>query len=78
MTSPEARDNVNMAKPKRIYLASPEVFFPTEEHNPIVAEKKRLLRDAGFEVGYMIGQGKPAFGFTLDGRRYQERALTHA
>jgi len=26
-----------------------------------------------FEVGYMIGQGKPAFGFTLDNRRYRER-----
>lgn len=27
-----------------------------------------------FEVGYMIGQGKPAFGFTLDNRLYQQRA----
>lgn len=27
-----------------------------------------------FEVGYMTGQGKPAFGFTLDQRRYRERA----
>ena len=27
-----------------------------------------------FEVGYMIGQGKPAFGFTLDNRHYRERA----
>jgi len=27
-----------------------------------------------FEVGYMIGQGKPAFGFTLDSRHYRERA----
>jgi len=26
-----------------------------------------------FEVGYIIGQGKPAFGFTLDNRRYRER-----
>ncbi|WP_354445679.1 nucleoside 2-deoxyribosyltransferase [Marinobacter sp. MBR-99] len=120
-----------MAKPKRIYLAGPEVFFPEEEHQAIVAEKKRLLRDAGFEgvdpldtalefsdeeakherghriyqanrelmdscnaiianltpfrgisadpgtvfeVGYMIGQGKLAFGFTLDSRLYQQRA----
>ena len=120
-----------MANPKRIYLAGPEVFFPAEEHQAIVAEKKRLLRkaclegvdpldtklafadneakpqrghriyqanrelmdscdalianltpfrgisaDPGtvFEVGYMIGQGKPAFGFTLDSRRYRERA----
>lgn len=120
-----------MAKPKRIYLAGPEVFFPTEEHQAIVAEKKRLLREFGFEgvdpldtvltfsddeakperghriyqanrelmdscdtiianltpfrgisadpgtvfeVGYMIGQGKPAFGFTLDSRYYRERA----
>lgn len=27
-----------------------------------------------FEVGYMIGQGKPAVGFTLDNRLYSERA----
>ncbi|WP_372926818.1 nucleoside 2-deoxyribosyltransferase [Marinobacter sp.] len=120
-----------MAKPKRIYLAGPEVFFPATEHQSIVAQKKRLLREYGFEgvdpldtelafsenqakpergqriylanrelmdscdaiianltpfrgisadpgtvfeVGYMIGQGKPAFGFTLDGRHYRERA----
>ncbi|PXX89520.1 nucleoside 2-deoxyribosyltransferase [Marinobacter vulgaris] len=120
-----------MAKPKRIYLAGPEVFFPAEEHQAIVAEKKRLLREYGFEgvdpldtelafsgneaklrrghrifranrelmdscdaiianltpfrgisadpgtvfeVGYMTGQGKPAFGFTLDRRYYRERA----
>ncbi|MDY6799276.1 MAG: nucleoside 2-deoxyribosyltransferase [Pseudomonadota bacterium] len=120
-----------MAKPKRIYLAGPEVFFPAEEHQAIVAGKKRLLREHGFEgvdpldtelafsddeakpergqqiyqanrelmdscgaiianltpfrgisadpgtvfeVGYMIGQGKPAFGFTLDSRSYRERA----
>ena len=72
-----------MAKPKRIYLAGPEVFFPAEEHQAIVAEKKRLLREVGFEgtdpgtvfeVGYMIGQGKPAFGFTLDSQRYRDRA----
>jgi len=120
-----------MAKPKRIYLAGPEVFFPASEHQFIVAEKKRLLREYGFEgvdpldtelafsdgqakpyrghgiyqanrelmdsceaiianltpfrgisadpgtvyeVGYMIGQGKPAFGFTLDSRHYRERA----
>lgn len=120
-----------MAEPKRIYLAGPEVFFPATEHQAIVAEKKRLLREYGFEgvdpldtelafsenqakpergqriyranrelmnncdaiianltpfrgisadpgtifeVGYMIGQGKPAFGFTLDSRHYRERA----
>ncbi|MGO1501423.1 MAG: nucleoside 2-deoxyribosyltransferase [Marinobacter sp.] len=120
-----------MAKPKRIYLAGPEVFFLANEHQLIVAEKKRLLREYGFEgvdpldteltfsdgqakperghgiykanrelmdscdaiianltpfrgisadpgtvyeVGYMIGQGKPAFGFTLDSRHYRERA----
>ena len=120
-----------MATPKRIYLAGPEVFFPAEEHQAIVAEKKRLLLKYGlegvdpldselassdsetkfrlghriyranrelmdscdaiianltpfrgisadpgtvFEVGYMIGQGKRAFGFTLDNRYYRERA----
>ncbi|MCL7943678.1 nucleoside 2-deoxyribosyltransferase [Marinobacter sp. ATCH36] len=120
-----------MAKPKRIYLAGPEVFFPAEEHQAIVAEKKRLLQEVGFEgvdpldtaltfsddeakpdrghhiyqanrelmdscdaiianltpfrgisadpgtvfeIGYMIGQGKPAFGFTLDSQHYRERA----
>ncbi|WP_373002298.1 nucleoside 2-deoxyribosyltransferase [Marinobacter sp.] len=120
-----------MAKPKRIYLAGPEVFFPAEEYLAIVAEKKRVLQEYGFEgvdpldtelafsdnqakperghriyranrelmdscdsiianltpfrgisadpgtvfeVGYMIGQGKPAFGFTLDSSRYRKRA----
>ena len=120
-----------MAQPKRIYLAGPEVFFPAAEHQGIVAEKKRLLREYGFEgvdpldtelafsdgeakpdrghriyqanrelmdgcdamianltpfrgisadpgtvyeVGYIIGQCKPAFGFTLDSRHYRERA----
>lgn len=120
-----------MTQPKRIYLAGPEVFFPAGEHQAIVAEKKRLLQEYGFEgvdpldtelafsendakpdrghriyqanrelmdscdaiianltpfrgisadpgtvfeVGYMIGQGKPAFGFTLDSRPYRERA----
>ena len=120
-----------MTKPNRIYLAGPEVFFPTEEHQASVAEKKRLLEEAGcegidpldtaltfsdneskparghriyqanrelmdscdaiianltpfrgisadpgtvFEVGYMTGQGKPAFGFTLDPRHYRECA----
>lgn len=27
-----------------------------------------------FEAGYMIGQGKRAFGFTLNSQRYRERA----
>ncbi|MDI9246367.1 nucleoside 2-deoxyribosyltransferase [Marinobacter sp. CHS3-4] len=120
-----------MSHPKRIYLAGPEVFFPAAEHRAIVAEKKRLLADAGmegvdpldseleldaiqskreqgfqifrankalmdtcdglianltpfrgvsadpgtvFEVGYMIGQGKSAIGFTMDRRSYVERA----
>lgn len=120
-----------MTKPKRIYLAGPEVFFPAEEHNASIAEKKRLLREVGcegvdpldtaltfsehdtkpvrghrisqvnrelmdscdaivanltpfrgisadpgtvFEVCYMIGLGKPAFGFTMEHRHYRERA----
>lgn len=120
-----------MAKPERIYLAGPEVFFPPDEHKAIVGEKKRLLQEYGlegvdpldtelafsdheakfrrghriyranrdlmdschaiianltpfrgisadpgtvFEVGYIIGQGKRAFGFTLDSRYYRERA----
>lgn len=120
-----------MAKPERIYLAGPEVFFPADEHKMIVDEKKRLLREYGlegvdpldtelafsdneakfrrghriyranrdlmdscdaiianltpfrgisadpgtvFEVGYIIGQGKRAFGFTLDSSYYRERA----
>ncbi|GAA3956699.1 nucleoside 2-deoxyribosyltransferase [Allohahella marinimesophila] len=120
-----------MEHPHRIYLAGPEVFFPKEEHQTIVAEKKRLLQAQGFvgvdpldadlvfdkqetkqahalriyranrdlmdscsaiianltpfrgisadpgtvfEVGYMIGHGKPAFGFTMDKRPYLHRA----
>ena len=67
-----------MAKPKRIYLAGPEVFFPATEHQAIVANLtpfRGTSADPGtvYEVGYMIGQGKPAFGFTLDSRRYRER-----
>ncbi|TGN40273.1 nucleoside 2-deoxyribosyltransferase [Marinobacter confluentis] len=119
-----------MAQTKRIYLAGPEVFFPAAEHKTIVAEKKRLLQEHGFEgidpldtelafsgneaklrrghkiyranrglmdscdaiianltpfrgisadpgtvfeVGYMIGQGKRAYGFTLDSQHYRER-----
>jgi nucleoside 2-deoxyribosyltransferase len=38
-----------MAKPKQIYLACPEIFFPATEHQTIVGEKKRLLREYGFE-----------------------------
>ncbi len=120
-----------MNSTKRIYLAGPEVFFSREEHDDIVADKKRILAEHGFagidpldteltfaedeskprrglriyqanrvlmdscdaiianltpfrgisadpgtvfEVGYMVGQGKPAFGFTLDHRHYRERA----
>ena len=120
-----------MVQPKQVYLAGPEVFFPAAEHQAIVAEKKRVLREYGFEgvdpldtelafsddegkldrghriyqanrelmdnchaiianltpfrgisadpgtvyeVGYMIGQGKLAFGFTLDSRHYRDRA----
>ncbi len=120
-----------MPEPIRIYLAGPEVFFPAEQHRAIVAEKKRLLLERGFEgvdpldtelafaddeakpdrghriyranralmdscdaiianltpfrgvsadpgtvfeVGYMVGQGKLVFGFTLERRTYRERA----
>ena len=60
-----------------------ECLYQASEHQLIVVEKKRLLQEYGFagadpgtvyEVGYMIGQGKPAFGFTLDSRPYRERA----
>lgn len=46
-----------------------------------MATPKRIyLADPGtvYEVGYMIGQGKPAFGFTLDSRHYRERAVPPA
>jgi len=116
---------------KRAYLAGPEVFFPATEHKAIVAEKKRILREHGwegvdpldteldfgdtespqqrgfriyranrelmdscdaiianltpfrgisadpgtvFEVGYMIGQGKPAIGYSLSPLTYRHRA----
>ncbi|WP_228703921.1 nucleoside 2-deoxyribosyltransferase [Marinobacter nauticus] len=62
-----------MPKPKRIYLAGPEVFFPVEEHQAIVAEKKRLLRDAGFEgvdpldtaLAFSDDQAKPERGHRI-------------
>lgn len=38
-----------MIKPKRVYLAGPEVFFPEAEHRRIVASKKRLLAASGLE-----------------------------
>ena len=62
-----------MAKPKRIYLAGPEVFFPASEHHLIVAEKKRLLREHGFEgvdpldteLTFSDGQPKPDRGHRI-------------
>ena len=38
-----------MTRPKRVYLAGPEVFFPATEHQIIVTEKKRILRELGWE-----------------------------
>ncbi|MCG7199646.1 nucleoside 2-deoxyribosyltransferase [Marinobacter pelagius] len=120
-----------MTRPKRVYLAGPEVFFPPEEQQAIITEKKNILQkhrwegvdpldaelsvsqeetkrqhafriyeanrelmdscdaiianltpfrgisaDPGtvFEVGYMVGQQKPAFGFSMSGLDYRQRA----
>ncbi|MGF2734825.1 nucleoside 2-deoxyribosyltransferase [Marinobacter sp. DUT-1] len=120
-----------MTQPKRVYLAGPEVFFPATEHQIIVTEKKRILRELGwegvdpldtdlefsdaespqqrgfriyranrelmdscdavianltpfrgisadpgtvFEVGYLIGQGKQAIGYSLNPLTYRHRA----
>lgn len=120
-----------MTRPKRVYLAGPEVFFPATEHQTIVAEKKRILREHGwegvdpldteltfddaespqqrgfriyranrdlmdrcdavianltpfrgisadpgtvFEVGYMVGRGKQAIGYSLNPLTYRHRA----
>lgn len=38
-----------MTHSKRIYLAGPEVNFSAEERKAIVAERKPLLLDHGFE-----------------------------
>jgi len=61
---------ISKTEPKRIYLAGPEVFFIAN-----LTPFRGISADPGtvFEVGYMIGQGKPAFGFTLDNRGYRER-----
>ena len=69
----------DQAKPERghlIYRANRELMDSCDAMIANLTPFRGISADPGtvFEVGYMIGQGKPAFGFTLDSRPYRERA----
>lgn len=61
---------------RRIYQANRELMDRCDAVIANLTPFRGISADPGtvFEVGYMTGQGKPAFGFTLDPRRYRERA----
>jgi nucleoside 2-deoxyribosyltransferase len=66
------------AKPDRahsIYQANHKLMDSCDAIIANLTPFRGISADPGtvFEVGYMIGRGKPAFGFTLDNRRYRER-----
>ncbi len=60
----------------RIYLANRQLMDSCHAIIANLTPFRGVSADPGtvFEVGYMIGQGKPAFGFTMDNRSYRERA----
>ncbi|MBU2953736.1 nucleoside 2-deoxyribosyltransferase [Marinobacter sp. F3R08] len=60
----------------RIYLANRQLMDSCHAIIANLTPFRGISADPGtvFEVGYMIGQGKPAFGFTMDNRGYRERA----
>ncbi|WP_166263525.1 nucleoside 2-deoxyribosyltransferase [Marinobacter caseinilyticus] len=60
----------------RIYRANRELMDGCDAVIANLTPFRGISADPGtvFEVGYMIGQGKPAIGFTLDDRNYQARA----
>ncbi len=69
----------NESKPNRglrIYRANHELMDSCDAIIANLTPFRGISADPGtvFEVGYMTGQGKPAFGFTMDGRPYRERA----
>ena len=60
----------------RIYRANRELMDSCDAIIANLTPFRGISADPGtvFEVGYMIGQGKRAFGFTLESRHYRERA----
>ena len=60
----------------RIFRANRELMDSCDAIIANLTPFRGISADPGtvFEVGYMIGQGKRAFGFTLDNRYYRERA----
>lgn len=60
----------------RIYRANRELMDSCDAIIANLTPFRGISADPGtvFEVGYMIGQGKRAIGFTLDNRYYRERA----
>ncbi|AHI28270.1 nucleoside 2-deoxyribosyltransferase [Marinobacter similis] len=60
----------------RIYRANRELMDSCDAIIANLTPFRGISADPGtvFEVGYMIGQGKPAFGFTMNSRSYRERA----
>jgi nucleoside 2-deoxyribosyltransferase len=69
----------DQTKPERehfIYQANRELMDSCDAIIPNLTPFRGVSADPGtvFEVGYMIGKGKPVFGFTLDSRHYGEQA----
>ncbi|AOY86787.1 nucleoside 2-deoxyribosyltransferase [Marinobacter salinus] len=69
----------DLTKPERghrIYQANRELMDSCSAIIANLTPFRGISADPGtaFEIGYMIGQGKPAFGFTLDSRHYRKRA----
>ncbi|MEC7816029.1 MAG: nucleoside 2-deoxyribosyltransferase [Pseudomonadota bacterium] len=60
----------------RIYRANRDLMDSCDAIIANLTPFRGISADPGtvFEVGYMIGQGKRAFGFTLDSRCYRDRA----
>ncbi len=60
----------------RIYRANRDLMDSCDAIVANLTPFRGISADPGtvFEVGYMIGQGKPAFGFTTDPRTYFQRA----
>ncbi len=69
-------DEAKPERGQRIYQANRELMDSCDAIIANLPPFRGISADPGtvYEVGYMIGQGKPAFGFTLDSRRYRERA----
>ena len=60
----------------KIYRANRELMDSCDAIIANLTPFRGISADPGtvYELGYMIGQGKQAFGFTLDSRYYRERA----